>query len=291
MVRNTRSITKMKHYINTTLQALLFILFSSSFLISAGCAPQEQINSLDRRVNGLSVENGTQAREISELKKQIAALQQETGGHDSQDMEQLRSSVADAAGRIEQLQAELMRLNGQLEQLAISNEKQKEELKKLREEQKTEIEKLRQEVRLLQKSTGVTRRVEESREKAARGEIDLYQEALDLFKAKKFKQAKKALKKYIDTNPNGDMLDNAHFWIGECEYNLKRYEEAILEYQVVISKFPKSNKIPDALLKQGLSFAKLGDIESAKIVLSKLVKKYPSSPQAKVGRKQLSRLP
>ncbi len=281
----------MKHYLATALQPLFLIFLASSVLTGAGCAPQEQINSLDRRVNGLSVENGTQAREISELKKQIAALREETGGGDSQDMEQLRSSVADTAGRMEQLQAELMRLNGQLEQLALTSEKQKEELKKLREEQKTEIEKLRKEVRLLQKSSGIARKVEESRKKAARGEIDLYQEALDLFKAKKFKEARNVLKKYIDTNPNGDMLDNAHFWIGECEYNLKRYEEAILEYQVVISKFPKSNKIPDALLKQGLSFAKLGDMESARIVLSKLVKKYPSSPQAKVGKKHIRKLP
>jgi TolA-binding protein len=78
--------------------------------------------------------------------------------------------------------------------------------------------------------------------------------------------------------------------MGECEYNLQRFEEAILEYQKVISEYPKSNKMPDSLLKQGMAFAKLGDNESAKIVLNKLIKKYPKSPQAGVAKKKLVRI-
>ncbi len=94
----------------------------------------------------------------------------------------------------------------------------------------------------------------------------------------------------MEKHPHGKRVANAYFWIGECEYKLKRYEEAILEYQKVISKYQKSNKVPDSLLKQGIAFAKLGDNESAKIVLNKLIKKYPKSPQANVAKKQLTRL-
>ncbi len=268
----------------------------STFMVSvimlpvSGCAPQEQLNSLDRRVNGLSVENGTQAREIAALKDELKALRQHGVGEDDQAMESLRSSLADTAGRVEHIQAELMRLNGQVEQLAQSHAEQKTAFAGLREETLRDIEKLRTEVRLLQKSTGITRKVEDARKQAARGEIDLYQEALDLIKTKKYSEAKKTLRKYIDTNPGGNRIANAHFWTGECEYNMQRYEEAILEYQHVISKFPKSNKVPDALYKQGLAFVKLGDAESARIVLSKLVKRFPGSPQASVAKKQLKHL-
>ncbi len=268
-------------------------LFSSALiiLIITGCVPQQQINSLDRRVNGLSVENATQAREISELRHTLNTLKnQPVSGGDTQDIETLRSSLADTAGRVEQIQAELMRINGQLEQMAQSNADQKAAFAKFRDDTTAEIERLRQEIQILQKSSGITGQIGKSSMQAARGEVDLYQQALDLFKDKKYREAKKTLKKYVDTHPNGAMVPNAHFWMGECEYHMGRYEEAILEYQTVISKFPKSNKLPDALLKQGLSFAKLGDKESARIVLSKLVKKFPKSPQASVASKQLRRL-
>ncbi len=279
------------HTMRSAVPLCSICIVTGLLLLGSGCVPQEQINSLDRRVNGLSVENATQAREITALRNQISALKnQASGGGGTQDMESIRSSVADAAGRVEQLQAELMRMNGQLEQMAQSNADQKAAFARFREDTSAEIEKLRQEVGLLQKSTGVTRQVESARKQAARGEVDLYQEALDLYKEKKYKEAKKTLLKYVDTNPAGSMVPNAHFWMGECEYSMGRYEEAILEYQTVISKFPKCNKIPDALLKQGLAFAKLGDVESAKIVLSKLVKKYPRSPQATVAAKQLRHL-
>jgi len=45
--------------------------------------------------------------------------------------------------------------------------------------------------------------------------------------------------------------------------------------------------VPDALLKQGLAFVRLGDNNSAKIVLKKLIKFYPNTPQARVAKKQL----
>ena len=267
------------------------VLFLAVMLLTAGCAPQEQLNSLDRRVNGLSVENSTQAREISDIKRQLDIIkqQQKTGGENN-DLDTLRNSQADTAGRVEQIQAELMRLNGQIEQIAQSHAEQKKAFAEFKDENAAEIENLRQEVRLLNKSAKIGQKAENTQRRAEKGEVDLYQQALDLFRTKKYKEAKSILQKYIDADSGGRKVANAHFWMGECEYNMQRYEEAILEYQTVISKFPKSNKQPDALFKQGLSFEKLGDNESAKIVLSMLVKKYPSSPQAKIARKQLKHL-
>jgi len=43
----------------------------------------------------------------------------------------------------------------------------------------------------------------------------------------------------------------------------------------VIKGFPAGDKVPDALLKQGMSFQKLGDKASAKIVYQQIINKYP----------------
>ncbi|WP_153303847.1 tetratricopeptide repeat protein, partial [Thermosulfurimonas dismutans] len=77
---------------------------------------------------------------------------------------------------------------------------------------------------------------------------------------------------------------------GETYYAERRYEEAILEYQKVIDRFPQSYKVPAALLKQGLSFLRLGDTEAARILFKKIVKDYPKSEQATTARKYLKRL-
>jgi TolA-binding protein len=43
-------------------------------------------------------------------------------------------------------------------------------------------------------------------------------------------------------------------------------------------------------LKQGMSFQKLGDNASAKIVYQQIIKKYPQTSQAKTARAKLSEL-
>jgi len=263
------------------------------FVIVSACAPQAQISSLERNVSGLQVETQRLNREVSTLKKQLAP----GSGQGS-----LRKSYARLNSRIDILESELMRINGLIEQANYKQEQQEQELARLR-------------AALLGQGTPVhagnatatrknppatssvvapvvtkpqktpSQNIEEKK-----SEPDLYQQGLELFRQGKYQAAKELFRTFIRENPDSKMVSNAHFWIGDCEYKLSRFEEAILEYQKVISKFPKSNKVPDALLKQGFAFARLGDRESAKIVLKKLIKQYPSTPQAKAAKKQLKRL-
>jgi TolA-binding protein len=71
---------------------------------------------------------------------------------------------------------------------------------------------------------------------------------------------------------------------------LKQYEQAILAYQEVIKKYPKGNKVPSALLRQAFAFLEIKDKTSAKLLLSKVVKNYPSSNEAKIAQKKLETL-
>ncbi|RKX59302.1 MAG: tol-pal system protein YbgF [Thermodesulfobacteriota bacterium] len=261
---------------------LVFVAFLPMLLVH--CAPQDQANMLERRVSSLSAENRAYSNQINSLKQEIADLAK------SQDIASVRSRQAELANRMDELQAELLRMNGLIDQIGHKNEQEEEETVRFREDLKKQVENMREEVKLLQASTKVTKEVEQAREKAALGAVDLYQQALDLIKQKKYKDAKKTLMTYIEKHPHGKRVANAYFWMGECEYNLQRFEEAILEYQKVISRYPKSNKVPDALLKQGIAFARLGDNESAKIVLNKLIKKYPKSPQMSVAKKKLAKI-
>jgi tol-pal system protein YbgF len=267
---------------------LVIVAFLPMLLVH--CAPQGQVNMLERRVNSLSAENHSFSDQINLLKQEVADLKKITQKVGKQDIASMRSRQAEFGNRMDELQAELLRLNGLIDQIGHKSEQEEEETLRFREDLKKQVENLREEVKLLQASTKVTKEVEQARKKAVQGAVDLYQQALDLIKQKRYKDAKKTLKTYLEKHPHGKRVANAYFWMGECEYNLQRFEEAILEYQKVISRYTKSNKVPDSLLKQGMAFAKLGDNESAKIVLNKLIKKYPKSPQVRVAEKKLARL-
>jgi tol-pal system protein YbgF len=254
------------------------------------CAPQDQANMLERRVSSLSAENRYFSNQINSLKQEVMELKKATQKVGEQDIASMRSRQAEFGNRMDELQAELLRLNGLIEQIDHKGQQEEEETLRFREDFKKQVENLREEVKLLQASTEVTKEVEQARKKAVQGAVDLYQQALDLIKQEKYKDAKNTLNTYIEKHPHGERVANAYFWMGECEYNLQRFEEAILEYQKVISRYPESNKVPDSLLKQGIAFAKLGDNESAKIVLNKLIKNYPKSPQVSIAKKQLTRI-
>ncbi|MCI5132367.1 MAG: tol-pal system protein, partial [Candidatus Electrothrix sp. EH2] len=65
---------------------------------------------------------------------------------------------------------------------------------------------------------------------------------------------------------------------------------AILDYQKVISNYSSNPHSSAALLRQGMSFEKLTDHETATIIYSKLIADYPNSREAGVARQRLKNL-
>lgn len=110
------------------------------------------------------------------------------------------------------------------------------------------------------------------------------------FKEGRYEEARRDFQKFLDTYPKAEYTDNAQFWIGECYYVEGKYEKAILEYEKVIKNFTSSDKVPHALLKQGLSFLNLKDRASAKLILQQVIKDYPNTNQARIARAKLAEI-
>ena len=125
---------------------------------------------------------------------------------------------------------------------------------------------------------------------AAKGKTDkgsLYAAAYDLFKQGKYDKAREEFENFLKLYPDTELSDNAQFWIGECYYFDKNYEKAIVEYDKVSKNFPEGNKVPYAILKQGLSFLKLGDKASAKLLLQQVIRDFPNTSQSRIARTKL----
>jgi len=119
---------------------------------------------------------------------------------------------------------------------------------------------------------------------------ELYARAKQLFDKGEYENARELFRSFLKQHPKSKKGDNAQFWLGEIYYREKWYEKAILEYQKVIENYPKGNKTPSALLKQGFSFLNLDDKANARLILKELIRKFPDSNEANVAKNKLKTL-
>ncbi len=115
----------------------------------------------------------------------------------------------------------------------------------------------------------------------------IYERAYRAFIDKRYKDARDDFERFIKEFPNDDLRDNAQFWIGETYYEEKSFEDAILAYEELLRKNSTSDKTPKAMLKQGLAFYELNDKKTCRIILEKLIGRFPNSEEAKVAEEKL----
>ena len=118
----------------------------------------------------------------------------------------------------------------------------------------------------------------------------MYAAAYQTFKEGQYDKSRTEFKNFLVAYPDTEYAGNAQFWIGECYFFEKNYEQAILEYEKVAKNYPKGNKVPYALLKQGLSFLKLNDKTSAKLILQQVIRDFPNTNQARIARSKLQEI-
>ncbi len=124
----------------------------------------------------------------------------------------------------------------------------------------------------------------------AKPEEDEYRIALALVEQKNCDEAIPRLRSYLRKYPDTELSDNAQYWIGECYYAQRDFNNAILAFYDVTRRYPKGDKVCAAMLKQGFAFAELGDAADARIVLERLLQTYPGCDEASRARVKLSGL-
>ncbi|NIP30146.1 MAG: tetratricopeptide repeat protein [Candidatus Dadabacteria bacterium] len=120
--------------------------------------------------------------------------------------------------------------------------------------------------------------------------ISDYEKGHSELAAGEYESARKYLRSYISKNKKGDKVPGAIFYIADSYYRERLYEDAILEYQTLIDRYPKDRNVPLAYLKQGYSLIEIEKIEEAKLFFESLIDKFPSSREAEEARKKLKEL-
>ncbi len=97
-------------------------------------------------------------------------------------------------------------------------------------------------------------------------------------------------KMYIEQFPESPLVDDSHYWIGECYFSQKKHKEAIDQFNELILNYPAGDKLPAAYLKKGISLTELGKKEEALSVFKLLVSKYPLEEETKIAQQKIKEL-
>ncbi|UVT15624.1 MAG: tol-pal system protein YbgF [Nitrospira sp.] len=112
----------------------------------------------------------------------------------------------------------------------------------------------------------------------------LYDRVMDEFKHRDYEAAMAGFRLFIELHSESALAANAQYWIGECQYRMGRYRDALKSFYDVVSNYPLSPKLAASTLKLGQTYTKLGDHEKARLMFDRVVDQYPDSSEAELAR-------
>jgi len=313
-----RPVTEEGNILRRTLSIVVLI----ALLSVAGCATtgdlrrvrgdlNQQVQLTNDRITGIEQGSIGVKDETAGIRKEIERTNEKT----DQAIKSLRSSQAENRVVMTELRDQIQQIRGSIDGLrrdlfssSARTSKREEEEKGLREK----LDNLTFKINFIENFLGIGKKdvgigkkdetadaaVEKNgkptaqplKEAVGKGRMDkesLYAAAYELFREAKYEKSREGFEYFLKLHPDTEFSDNAQFWIGECYYFEKKYEKAIVEYDKVVKKYPEGNKAPFALLKQGLSFEKLGDKASAKLLLQQVIRDFPNTSQSRIARTKL----
>ncbi len=117
-----------------------------------------------------------------------------------------------------------------------------------------------------------------------------YDAAFATLRDGKYEQAIVELQDFLKKYPSSEYTANAQYWLGEAFYVQHRYDVALLAFERIVTRYPSSPKFSDALLKLGLTQYELGAWDKSSQALKEVVAKFPNTSQAQLASQHLEQL-
>jgi tol-pal system protein YbgF len=180
-----------------------------------------------------------------------------------------RKSGADLAVDVEKSQNDIAALRGQLEVV----QHRLEALEKSSHEQQKALDAANQ---------FVAQQKKEQERPTDRGALyNLARQRLDQGQPAR---SRELFQDFLNRYPKDELAANAQYWLGETYYAEKKWNDAIVEFQKVLKEHKGSEKVPDALVKIGMSFQAQGDCQNALLFFDEVGQAHKAAPAAKTAR-------
>jgi tol-pal system protein YbgF len=129
-------------------------------------------------------------------------------------------------------------------------------------------------------------------EASASEEVTSYRAAYDAWRANEHQQCIDRFGRFLQSFPTSQYADDAYFWLADCYFKQGDLTRAILGFDDVVTRYPRSERASEALYRQGEALLKKGPSygKAAEKAFDRVVKEYPSSHRAEDARQQLKLL-
>lgn len=192
-----------------------------------------------------------------------------------------RRSIVELSNQVELLRSELQQLRAQNDLLS----RQVGELQRAQKDVQVGVEeRLRQvePVKVVVDGSDFTVTPAERRE---------YEAAMELMRRSDFAGASLAYEGLLRRYPDSGYTPSVLYWLGNAQYANRAYRESMGSHRRLVNSYRDHPRSPEALLAIANSLVELKDARAARKTLEDLVKAYPQTEAAAVGRDRLARLP
>lgn len=267
----------------TTMNILRVSAVLAAALAASGCASSSDFKQLQDQVAELqeelaNVKSTTSSKEDVQGVSQRIAEQTETLLRSNAT---LVAKVSEIEERIQNTQGGIEQTNYRIDQISQQVTRQQSELESL---------KSRPELPPATGAPSVSEVTVPAPVSPTADPMETYNAAFRDYQRGNFDLAIEGFREFVAASANSDLADNAAYWIGESLFSQKKYREAIEQFDSVVTRFPRSDKVPGALLKKGYAYISLGERAQGVVQLQYVVHEHPQSQEASLARQRLKTL-
>lgn len=126
-------------------------------------------------------------------------------------------------------------------------------------------------------------------QKSTPGAQDYYKNGIDYIKNNDVKSAYHAFNTVVTKYPDASQAASAYYWMGECAYSMKDYQQAIKLFETSLN-YKGSPKREASMVMMGMSYARLGKTDQAVRQFKALIEAYPEGEYTETAKRKLDKL-
>jgi tol-pal system protein YbgF len=276
------------------MKILRILAVTAAALAAAGCVSSEDFEAAQRQISELQ-------EELANIKRTASSKEevQNVNVRIAEQTEMLLKSNATLVTKVDEMDDQIESTTGAVEQATHRLDQISNQLSQTR----RDIEDLKSTVTTLQSAQQQPAAADPAAGTPATGSvtvpatampaadpIETYQAAYRDYQRANYDLAIEGFRDFLTAAPTSDMADNAAYWIGESLFSQKKYREAIQQFDAVVNNYPKSDKVPGALLKKGYAYINVGERAPGIVQLRYVLHEHPRSQEASLARQKLKQL-
>lgn len=121
-------------------------------------------------------------------------------------------------------------------------------------------------------------------------EKTVYDEAYSNLVNGRYNAAATGFRSLLTTYPDGALVDNSRYWLGETYYVESKFDEARAQFEAIVEHSPESPKVAEAHLKLGFVMYEQGEVDAARTELQNVLELYPDSTASLLAERRLEQM-